>query len=78
MGKVTIEHRGSQQDRADLARLIRGLPLKTVLNITGSMLADRKDLDGRLMQEFQRKINDLTWPLVTVDQDDRVRVRNSV
>ena len=78
MKRVDIQARGPQEDRAILTRLIRELPLTTVLNITATMLAERQDLDGRAMQEFQRKINDMTWPLVTVDEDDRARVRRSV
>lgn len=68
--RVEIPLRGNAQDRAVLARLIKELPLQSVLNITATMLAERNDLDGRAMQRFQRQVADMTWPLVTVDDED--------
>ena len=76
MKRVEFEGRGDQLDRALLTRLIRELPLGSVLNITATMLAERQDLDGMKMQEFQRKINDLTWPLVTTDHHDDLHKRS--
>ena len=76
MNRVEYERRGDQRDRALLTRLIRELPLGSVLNITATMLAERQDLDGMKMQEFQRKINDLTWPLVTTDHADDLHKRS--
>ena len=76
MNRVEYEGRGDQRDRALLTRLIRELPLGSVLNITATMLAERQDLDGMKMQEFQRKINDLTWPLVTTDHADDLHKRS--
>ena len=61
---------------AELAHLIRCMPLKDVLNITAVMLAERQDLDGMMMQQFQRKINDMVWPLVSTDHDDDLHKRS--
>lgn len=69
--RIEIPSRGNAQDRAVLTKLVKSLPLETVLNITATMLAERGDLDGRLMQRFQRQVNDMTWPLVTVDNEDK-------
>lgn len=76
--RVEAQSRGLLADRAHFARLSKDLPLKSALTIFATMLAERQDLDGNEMQVFQRKINDITWPLVTVDQNDRDKVRNSV
>lgn len=73
--RVEIQQRGSAEDRATLARLVKDLPLTSVLNIVGSMLSDRQDLDGMAMQEFLRKVNDLTWPLITTDHSDDMHKR---
>ncbi|NKB39636.1 MAG: hypothetical protein GKR86_01010 [Ilumatobacter sp.] len=65
-------------EQATLCYLVKTMPLKQLCDTFGTMLAHRPDLDGRTIQELQRRINDLAWPLVTIDQDDRDRVRNSV
>ena len=68
--RVEIPLRGNAEDRAILARLVKELPLQSTLNIIATMLAERSDLDGRAMQRFQRQVADMTWPLVTVDNED--------
>lgn len=65
-------------NEAVLAHLMRCLPLSVALQIVGDTLAVRSDLDGRTMQIFQRQINDICWPLVTIDEEERRRVWESV
>lgn len=57
-----------QSEQAALAKLVRTMPLRKVLTVTATMLEDRNDLNAHDMQEFQRRIADLTWPLVGIDE----------
>ena len=58
-----------RRTQAMLAKLVQTLPLKRALDATAAALAERDDLRGPEMQVFQRKVADMTWPLIGVDSD---------
>ena len=53
-------------DTANLAYLLRVVPLDVVLNAFTTVLETRDDLDEQQMLAFQRRVNDIVWPLMTI------------